>query len=196
MYKRQLIEITQAYSLFANSGTLTGAAAPAQSAANGPQDQILPRAILEVKDQLGTRWDVQSPASKPVTNAQLAYLINHMLSDETLRRQTLGHPNDFEIARPVAAKQGQGLIEPSTWTIGYTPDLVVGVWVGQAPDAKGISKPMISQRVASGLWHAVMKTATQGDPIHDWAEPVGIIHQVVCDPSGICLLYTSPSPRD
>ncbi|MFN2143836.1 MAG: Ig-like domain-containing protein, partial [Anaerolineales bacterium] len=188
-----LIEITQAYGMFANSGTLAGASPPALSPTNGIEDQILLRMILEVNDQLGIQWNVQSPASKPVTNAQLAYLVNNMLSDETLRRQILGHPNDFEIARPVAAKQGQGLTEVSTWTIGYTPDLVVGVWIGEAPDASGISKPVVSQKASSGLWNAVMKTASQGTPIHDWAEPIGIVHKVVCDPSGMLPTEECPS---
>jgi len=127
-----------------------------------------------------------------VTTPQLAFLVNDMLSDETARRESLGHPNDFEIGRPVAAKQGRGLTAASTWTVGYTPDVVVGVWVGldhdlAAPDQK------LTTSAASGIWNAMIKTASQGLPVKDWSEPIGIVHTVVCDPSG--LLPTNDCPQ-
>ena len=115
----------------------------------------------------------------------------YILSDETARRAALGHPNVFDIGRPAAAKQSRGLTAPSTWTIGYTPDRVVGVWVGL--DQPLGPEQRLTSAAASGIWHALIKTASQGLEVRGWSEPVGIVHQVVCDPSG--LLPTDDCPQ-
>jgi membrane carboxypeptidase/penicillin-binding protein PbpC len=128
-----------------------------------------------------------------VTTPQLAYLVNDMLSDETARRESLGYPNAFEIGRPVAAKQGRGLTESSIWTIGYTPDRLVGVWVGLAGDAPITPEVDLSYSAANGIWHALMKTTTQDLALKDWDEPIGIVQRVVCNPSG--LLPTDDCPE-
>ncbi|MBN2045019.1 MAG: transglycosylase domain-containing protein [Anaerolineales bacterium] len=188
-----LMEITQAYSMLANSGTLAGADPGSRRAINGPDTVVVPILIRQINDRLGLQWNLQVPSSKPVTTAQLAYLVTHMLSDETLRRKSLGHPNDFDIARPVAGKQGRGLTESSVWTLGYTPETIVGVWAGIEPEDMPSGERSLSVSAASGLWHAIMKTASQGKEIQDWVEPIGIVHQVVCDPSG--MLPTKECPN-
>jgi len=68
--------------------------------------------------------------SRPIITPQLAYLMNNVLSDETARWPSLGHPNPLEIGLPVAAKIGRTSDGESNWTIGYTPQRVIGVWLG------------------------------------------------------------------
>ena len=187
-----LLEITQAYSMFANLGILAGAG-EGVGFQNGQVEQIHPMLVLEVRDAAGRILPVQAPLTRSVTTPQLAYLINDMLSDETARRESLGHPNAFEIGRPVAAKQGRGLTENSTWTVGYTPDRVIGVWLGIEQNSSSPIEGELTSNAASGIWHAMMKTASQDLELKDWPEPVGIVRQVVCDPSG--LLPTEYCPR-
>lgn len=181
-----LIELTHAYSLFANQGSLAGAE-------TSTGEGIYPILILEVLDGTGITWPVQKPDIRVVTTPQLAYLVTDMLGDEEARRESLGHPNAFDIARPVAGKLGTGFTESSTWTIGYTPDLVIGVWMGLAPDNGPVEETRLSPKISAGAWHALMKTAHQSLEYRDWSEPIGIVHQVICVPSG--MLPTEECPK-
>lgn len=181
-----LLELTHAYGMFANQGSLAGAALTGE-------DGITPVLILEVLDDTGRLWPVQQAENRNVTTPQLAYLVTNMLGDEETRRESLGHPNVFDIARPVAGKLGSGLTESSTWTIGYTPDRVIGVWMGLTSDNGPVDESRLSASVSSGVWHALMKTAHQSLEYRSWNEPIGIVHQVVCVPSG--MLPTEECPR-
>ena len=181
-----LLELTHAYSMFANQGSLAGAFLP-------EEDGLTPIFILEVVDGNARTWTIQQPEVRIVTTPQLAYLVTDMLGDEEARRESLGHPNPFEIARPVAGKLGIGLTESSTWTIGYTPDRVIGVWMGLTPENNPVEEATLSPIVSSGVWHALMKTAHQNLDFHPWNEPIGIVHQVVCVPSG--MLPTDECPK-
>jgi membrane carboxypeptidase/penicillin-binding protein len=187
-----LLEVTQAYGMIANMGSLAGAGANADTQ-NGQVERIYPVLLLETQDVSGRVLPVQTPLTRSVTTPQLAYLINDILSDETARRESLGHPNALDIGRPVGAKQGRGLTESSTWTIGYTPDRVVGVWLGSAENSAGPVEEVLTANAASGIWHAMIKTTSKELEYRDWPEPLGIVHQVVCDPSG--LLPTEDCPN-
>ncbi len=181
-----LLELTHAYSMFANQGKLAGSS---PSEPNG----ITPVLILRVIDGSGRVWPVQQTETRIVTTPQLAYLVTDMLADEEARRESLGHPNPFDIARPVAGKTGAGLTESSTWTIGYTPDRVIGVWMGLTPENGLLEEANLSPIVSSGIWHALMKTAHQSLEYKTWNEPIGIVHQVICVPSG--MLPTEECPK-
>jgi membrane peptidoglycan carboxypeptidase len=176
--KISLLEVTHAYSMFANRGTLSGHTLTAT-------DQTMPpTTVLTVTDYSGrTLIDNRVPQIRPVTTAQLAYLITDILSDEAARRESLGHPNPLEIGRTAAAKIGQTLSGTSTWTVGYTPQRVVGVWLG-TPENDGV-EAQLSPLVSAGIWHAVTKTASKDLPIQSFSEPVGIQHITVCEPSGL-----------
>jgi membrane carboxypeptidase/penicillin-binding protein PbpC len=180
------MELTHAYSMFANQGKLTGAAVSGQGS-------IMPILILQVLDGTGRIWPVQQAETRIITTPQLAYLVTDMLSDEEARRESLGHPNPFDIARPVAGKLGRGVTESSTWTIGYTPDRVIGVWMGLAPEEGLVDETRLSPIVSSGIWHALMKTVHQSLEFRTWNEPLGMVHQVVCVPSG--MLPTEECPK-
>ncbi|MGD2027581.1 MAG: transglycosylase domain-containing protein [Anaerolineales bacterium] len=181
-----LIEVAYAFSMFASQGSLNGTT-------TGEDDRFMPVMLLEVVDGAGRNWAVHQPETRVVTTPQLAFLATDMLSDEEARIESLGNPNPFQIARPVAAKLGQGLTEESTWTVGYTPDYVVGVWAGVPEPEDPGGEIGLSPMAAAGIWNALAKTVHQGVEIRPWTEPIGIVHQVVCDPSG--LLPTEECPR-
>jgi membrane carboxypeptidase/penicillin-binding protein PbpC len=123
-----------------------------------------------------------------VVTPQLAYLLNHILSDESARWPSLGHPNSFEIGRPVGAKTGGTLDGLDAWAVGYTPYRVVTVWTG----SRATGDFRISTRLPAGLWYALMQTASRDLPPDGWAAPAGITPIEVCDPSG--LLPTEACP--
>ena len=196
-----LLEASQAYGVFSNQGTLAGRAlGPATSSA---EDAIIqPIAVQRVEDNSGQKiWlDWGNPQTRSVINPQLAYLTTNVLSDEAARWPSLGHPNPLEIGRPAAAKIGRTLQGNDTWTVGYTPQMVVGVWIGRtdagAGDQPGVSPDltgMVPPNLAAGLWHAVMQYAHRNLPSQAWAVPPGINQIEVCDPSGLLPTANCPS---
>jgi len=81
-----------------------------------------------------------------------------------------------------AAKTGTTDDFRDAWTIGYTPDLVAGVWVGNSDNS-----PMINLPGAAGagpIWHNFMEAAHAGLPVRDFVRPPGIVEYEICADSG------------
>ncbi|MGD8455911.1 MAG: transglycosylase domain-containing protein [Anaerolineales bacterium] len=183
-----LVEVAHAFSMFSNQGLLAGQVFSGE-------ETLRPTALLSVRGQDGRTWlDWSEPEEKAVASAQLAYLVTDILADEHARRHTLGHPNPLEIARPAAAKVGQTVSADNAWTVGYTNQRVVGVWLGfpQSEDGSVGESRQVSALAAAGLWHAVMKSAHENLDLLALQEPIGISRVVVCEPSG--LLPTGDCP--
>ena len=96
--------------------------------------------------------------------------------------------------RPAAVKTGTTNDYRDAWTVGYTPDLVVGAWVGNADN-----KPM--QKVAGSLgaapiWHNVMARTLEGQPAQPFNPPQGINRSAVCADSGALPGEACPRQRE
>lgn len=178
-----LLEISQMYAVFANQGILAGLPSSPNLADRGNSPALNPVSILRVEDFSGKLWlDNNFSQARPVITAQLAYLVNNILSDEPARWPSLGHPNPLEIGRLVAAKVGRTSANKDSWTIGYSPYLVVSTWVGSNnPQFPG----SVSHNESAVLWNAIMKYASQKKPTQGWSIPPGVNTLAVCDPSGM-----------
>jgi len=175
-----MLDLTGAYGILANQGTLTG-----QPLTNGG---LRPVAVLEVLGADHSLWaNWSEPETQAVVSPQLAYLMNHVLSDETARWPSMGHPNPLEIGRPAGAKLGRSFDGRSAWAVGYTPQRVVTVWIGSMEDEVTLPK------LSADLWHALMQYTLRGLPVESWSVPQGIVSLDVCDPSG--LLPTTACPN-
>ena len=173
-----LMDAAQAYGIFAADGVMVGQALG--------EDDLETVTVLKVVGVDGAVWlDWETPQNQPVVTPQLAYLMNNVLSDETARWPSLGYPNPLEIGRPAGAKIGRAADGLGAWTIGYTPQRVVGVWMGA--DAE------FSPKAAAGLWHALLQYASRDLPPKGWDAPIGVTTMDVCDPSG--LLPTADCPN-
>ncbi len=171
-----LVEMAQAYSTFANLGTQVG-----QPATSGPGLQ--PLTVQSVTDWAGTPWLEQPPAqTRSVISPQLAYLVHHVLADESARWRSLGYPNPLEIGRPAAAKIGQTADHQQVWTAGYTAQYLAVVWLGLPSTDSG--ENTLNPRWAAGIWHALIQYLSRDLPSRSWAMPAGITTLEVCDPSG------------
>jgi membrane peptidoglycan carboxypeptidase len=191
-----LLELSQAYGVFASQGILAGITQDVDLPENG-NTPIDPQVVLKVLENSGEEWldctnqltECQT-VKRPVISPQLAYLITNTLSDETARWPSLGHPNQLEIGRPVSAKIGSTVTGEDTWTIGYTPNLVAAVWMGlEVPDEEIRNTANLS----AGLWHALIQYASRDQPVEEFTTPPGITTMKVCDPSG--LLPTDECPH-
>ena len=182
-----LLAASQAFGVIANGGTQAGRAfSPA--AAPGKLEPLRPVTILQMEDSSGKPWlDWSQAQTRPVITPQLAYLLNSALSDEPARWPTLGHPNPLEIGRPAAAKLGRTRLGSDSWTVGYTPQVVVGVWAGyrREPETGQTPPAPLPPTLAAGLWRAVLLYAVRDLPAQDWTAPAGISTLQVCDPSGM-----------
>ncbi|MBI5053963.1 MAG: hypothetical protein HZB52_11980, partial [Chloroflexi bacterium] len=188
-----LLDMAYAYAVMANKGQMVGHPVTANARRSGYR-ALDPIVILRVEDAKGnvltscgedgdTACQFDRPQTQQVLSEQLAYLITNVLSDEQARIGAFGHPNPLEIDRPAAAKTGTTNDFLDNWTMGYTPQLVVGVWVGNTD-----SKPMKNVSGLSGaapIWNALMKYAMKNLPIENWKEPPGIAKMRVCYPSGL-----------
>lgn len=198
-----LIQISQAYGIFANQGVLAGQLLPIEPAHNRSLPRqaqapapIQPATVLRVEDASGKIWlDRSTWQTRPIITPELAYLITHVLSDETARWPSLGHPNPLEIGRPAAAKMGRTFDQASNWAIGYTPHMLVGVWLGQAQaeshQPAELRDPL--PLATAGLWHAISQYAYRDQPVQSWPVPQGVVNEKVCDPSG--MLPTQDCPN-
>jgi len=168
-----LLDISSAYGTLAVGGVRYGRAT---------ENGLASITVLRVETADHAVWlDGTSPGAQPVVTPQLAYILNNVVSDEPARWPSLGHPNSFEIGRPVGAKTGTTLDGLDAWAAGYTPYRVVTVWTG----TRATSEPRVSPRLPAGLWYALMQTASRELPPDGWSAPAGITTVEVCDPSGM-----------
>ena len=187
-----LFDVSSAYGVLATGGVRYG---------NATDEGLAPVTVLRVETADHAVWlDANNPAAQSVVTPQLAYLLNHILSDEPARWPSMGHPNSFEIGRPVGAKTGVTLDGLDAWAVGYTPYRVVTIWTGTRATIgaksttvrEGRAELPISARLPAGLWYALMQTASRDLPPDGWSAPAGITQMEVCDPSG--LLPTADCP--
>jgi penicillin-binding protein 1C len=164
-----LIDMTTAYSVFANGGK-----------------KIPPVAILKITTFSGeVVYEYEVPEGEQVIRPEHAYLISSILSDNEARSYTFGRNSRLNLSFPVAAKTGTTNDIRDNWTMGYNPDLVTGVWVGNADYT-----PMVSSSGLSGaapIWSQYMEFAvpylTNGAP-SPFVRPNGIVDKVVCNLGG------------
>jgi penicillin-binding protein 1C len=127
--------------------------------------------------------DNRLPQGKQVVAPELAYLISNILSDTKARCLVFACPNNLELPdRAVAAKTGTTNDNRDAWTVGYTPDLATGVWVGNNDNT-----PMDNVAGSSGagpIWNAFMRRAHEGMPPKSFPRPAGVIEREVCVLSG------------
>ncbi|MCS7246788.1 MAG: penicillin-binding protein [Anaerolineales bacterium] len=179
-----VLGIAQGYQALANQGVLVGW--KDRHSSLGDPRTVSPLLIQKVRETNGTvLYDLsvqdENLEKRAVISPQLAYLANHILSDEAARWPTLGHPNPFEIGRRSAAKLGRLPTANQFWAVGYTPQRLVVVWLGSDSNAQLKIKPS----AVTNLWHALMQYSSRNLPAMDWSVPPGLIKLSVCDPSGM-----------
>jgi membrane carboxypeptidase/penicillin-binding protein len=179
-WKVSLLDLSAAYAVLAYQGQRVGTSSGVEV---GNGTTLQPEILYEVEDgsrRLVYRYIQESSA---VVSPQLAYLINDILSDETARWPLYGTGNPLEIGRPTAAIGGMSEEGHVSWIVGYSPSIVVGVWMGN-PDSLPPQEISVTNS-AGAVWHAVMQYTTRALPAQDWTTPPGISSIEVCDPSGL-----------
>lgn len=178
----KLLDLVFAYSVFANGGQMYGQPVPQEYRRPGYR-VVEPVAILKVEDASGKILEeFTGPQRVEVLKPQVAYQITSILSDNAARAILYGPNNPLKLSRPAAAKTGTTEDNVDLWTIGYTPDLVAGVWVGNA-DNKKIA-PVLSSLTAAPIWHDFMEEVLAGTPAREFEQPGGLEKVTICTVSG------------
>lgn len=193
----KLVELTGAYAVFANQGTRVPPT-PFVKIVDGQGQVLYELARASRQASQCAQLEPNAPAEVPDAqgacpqSAPYAYLITSILSDNDARALSFGPDSALELSRPAAVKTGTTDDFRDNWTIGYTPDLVVGVWVGNPnntpmQDVSGVTG-------AAPLWHNVMERVLANTPPQDFVVPAGVVRQEICTDSGN--LVTDLCPRD
>lgn len=175
-----LLELSSAYSAYANGGR-----------------RIPPVAITRIVDHTGeTVFSYEPPAGEQVVRPEHAFLITSILSDNDARTPAFGPNSALRLPFQAAAKTGTTNDIRDNWTLGYSPDLTVGVWVGNADYT-----PMQNTSGLTGaapIWHDFMIDAvdyvTNGQP-SGFRRPSGIVEQTICAVSGTVPSEWCPNQR-
>ncbi len=164
-----LLQLTGAYAIYANGGR-----------------RIPPTGLLKIEDYQGNLvYEYTQPEGEQVIRPEHAFLISSILSDTNARVPMFGPNPVINLPFQAAAKTGTTNDFRDNWTLGFTPEIAVGVWVGNADYT-----PMQNTTGLTGaapIWAAVMKQiiATRyNDTTAGFVRPDGIELKTVCLVSG------------
>lgn len=128
-------------------------------------------AILRVEDRDGKVLVESKPEENRVMDEEIARNINSILSDNSARSFIFGSRSPLVLSdRPVAAKTGTTNDFRDGWTIGYTPSLAAGVWVGNN-DNTAMTRGADGVVVAAPIWHAYMEELLHDTPVETFKPP-------------------------
>jgi len=163
----RLVDLTSAYAALGAGGALTG-----------------PFAVSRVRDARGRVVYERAPAdARRVLSPEHAYLIADILSDADARIPGFGGITPFEVPFQAAVKSGTSTGFRDTWTVGYTPEIAIGVWAGNADGS-----PMVDVAGVEGagpIWRDAMMAAALTRSMTWYSRPAGIVEATVCAPTGL-----------
>ncbi len=162
------LELAGAYATFANQGRRVG-----------------PVAVRRIVDGHDRIIEEERPTNgEQVVDPRLAYMLTNVLSDPNARLITYGPHSGLELSRPAAAKTGTTDNYRDTWTMGYTPNLTIGVWVGNTDGHP--MREVLSSMSAGKIWHEAMEAAFQvlDLPVEDFQRPDGLVDVPVSNEPG------------
>ncbi|NMP23960.1 transglycosylase domain-containing protein [Sulfobacillus harzensis] len=165
-------EMTRAYSAFPNQGTL-----------------MKPIWVRQVVNGQGRVIKSARPHGRHIFSAAVAFIMNNMLSRVLTPTALPGiGPNAYAtgvhlgIGRPAAGKTGTSNGERDAWFIGYEPQMVVGVWEGNAahdiPQPSTPNGPAYGAVAAGPIWQQIMEQVNQAEhlPPKPFPKPHNVIY--------------------
>ncbi len=157
------LELARAYGAFAADGRLA-----------------FPLSVKEIADERGKVLKRRYMTIAPVIDAAKAYLVTSMLGSVVAEGTARGL-RSAGIDFPVAAKTGTTNAYRDAWFVGYTPDILILVWVGL--DSGG-SIGATGAQAAMPIWADIAKTIVHQIPGNGFRRPPGVVTRVICSQSG------------
>ncbi|MCX6810660.1 MAG: PBP1A family penicillin-binding protein [Candidatus Berkelbacteria bacterium] len=139
---------------------------------NGVHHDIHP--MLKVVDNGGKtlyEYKPEEDKGKQALDPQIAYEMQNIMSDNSARAMVFGTNTPLKFTdRPVAAKTGTTSDFRDAWTVGYTPSLAIGVWVGNNNNHQ-MSSGADGVVVAAPIFHQFMAAEMSGKPVEQFVAP-------------------------
>jgi len=139
-----------------------------------------PRTIIRIYERYRNNWTEIPPAVNPVLSPAIAYVTTSMLKD-VLIYGTAKSLHGFSRERPVAGKTGTTNDYRDAWFIGYTPQLITGVWAGY-DKPKPMGRGFTGGAICAPIWERFMRSALADKPAVDFPKPDSVI-SVQIDPT-------------
>lgn len=168
------MEMTSAYSAFANHGI-----------------QETPYFIEKIVDKTGRVLEKHTPEEKEVLTPQTSFLMCSLMKTVVCCGTAASIPG-LGFSRPAAGKTGTTNSYSDAWFIGFTPQLVTGVWTG-VDERRSLGAGVTGSTAAIPIWVKTMLQAQKGLPVKDFEQPEGIKTEALCDESH--LVATSKCPK-
>lgn len=164
----RLYDHAQAYATLANNGL-----------------RVPTFSITEITDAQGNPVELP-PRAEPAqaVQPQIAYLMQSILSDNEARAAAFGLNSGLalpEYPGMVAAKTGTTNDSTDLWTMGFTRNVVVGVWTGSLSNQRTNAT---TSNTAIPIWNAVMRAALQNNAPEAFTPPSGVVQQQICGLTG------------
>ena len=159
-----LLELTTAYSVFANHGF-----------------RVRPVFITRIIDGRGKEIEGLEINSEQVIDSATAYLMTNLL--EGVVKEGTGR-RVRALGRPAAGKTGTTNDLHDAWFMGYTPDYIAGAWVGHDQE-RPLGEKETGSRAASPIWLDFMKAAHEGLPVRVFQVPRGVVFSKIDSETGL-----------
>jgi len=156
-----LLEITSAFGVFANSGI-----------------RVNPATIIKIEDRQGVTLYKHNIEEKTALDPNIAAVMVNLMQGVLTR----GTGVRGKIDRPAAAKTGTTQEFRDAWFIGFVPQLVTGVWVGNDDNASmdGVAEVGVCPRI----WKAYNQRVLEDQPVLNFPKPEGLVGVKICLTSG------------
>lgn len=178
----KMIDLAQAYASLANLGKIT------------PFNPFIQIKDYHEKVIYQNRCLNESycPGEYQVVKPEIAFILNDILSDNSARTLAFGPNSLLKVPnQKVAAKTGTSNNLRDNWCFGYTPSVLVAVWVGNNDNT-----PM--SRVASGvtgatpIWYRIINQMLERKPQEEWLRPEGVLRVAICQTTGTLACQNCP----
>lgn len=158
------LEMAAAYATFANNGIY-----------------VEPIGVLRVEAYDGTVLDEPRPERRVVLSEEASYLINDMLRGVIEAPHGTGRAA-ADLGRPAAGKTGTSQGDTNAWFVGYTPDLVTSVWIGNDQQSQPLD---FGSRRAVEIWTEFMAQALADRPPRWFERPPGVVQMRIDTMTGL-----------
>lgn len=167
-----LLELSTAYAAFANGG-----------------ERVTPLFVSRILDRDGRLLEETPPEQRQAISEATAYVMTELL--RAVVQEGTGQ-RVKALNRPAAGKTGTTNELRDAWFIGYTPQILTGVWVGY-DDVREMGKGESGAKAALPIWLLYMSEILKGKPVLDFQVPAGIVFAKIDAETG--LLATPESER-
>jgi len=155
------MEIISAYGIFPNAGM-----------------RVTPYCIEKIADKSGKLLETHAVAPQRVLSPQVAFIMCDMMSD-VVRRGTAAKIPGMGFTRPAAGKTGTTNDFSDAWFIGYTPQIVCGVWVG-VDERRSLGRGVTGAEGALPIWVPAARALHRSLPVENFHRPDGVAAVNVC----------------